>query len=111
MKIGGEEVKQEKHDEGEESDPATTVGGEEEVPRGSGIATPAGNEAASASSGQVLTAEVKNEEEKDPADLVLPKWDDGRPKKKSRTKRSASKTPEHGKEEEKDAEDKRQKKA
>jgi len=108
MKIGGEEVKQEKHDDDELSEPATTVGGEEENHRGSGVVPPAGNEAASASSGQVLTAEVKDGEEKDPADLVLPKWEDGRPKKKSRTKRSASQTPEHGKEEEKDAEDKRQ---
>jgi len=109
MKIG-DKVKKEKHD-GDESDPGSTEDlGEQETHRRGGDVTPVANEGASASSGPAPTAVVKNEEEeKDATGLTLPPWDVGAPKKKSRTGRSSSRTSEHSKDEEKDAEGKAQK--
>jgi len=103
---GSKEVKKEKKDDDDQSELSTVAAGDEEIPQGSGRAPPAGNEEASSGSGRLPPTEA-NEEQVLPK-LILPNADGERAKKKRRIDRSASPTPDRGKEEEKAAEDKRQ---
>ena len=88
-------VKKEKKDDDDGSEPSTVAAGNEEIPSASRPLPP------------VHPTGAKNEPEEVPR-LILPKPDGERAEKKRRTDRSASSTPDAGKEEERVAEKERQ---